>query len=242
MRVPPNFSRTTSPTLNAIAPPITDFERLRPSPGYVCLAPLCLLGPPPKRTKWEAVPGKLGIWPTRGKRPPRNNIHGPPAGCFSKIMLARGWRPQSTQGKRGSQRFLPHDRRCRREIVGSDARRLAGGTSKQAAESHAGEKRHQHSHNDRAGAWRSAIDCAQLLLQEFLVVLVHWASHILSGCLRTVRCWSFGSSSSRGSVAAFRIAAVRVRCTSIGGRRVGRVYCERRSRGCRCCCAPLDTH
>ena len=59
----------------------------------LALAPLCLLGPPSR------------IWPTRGKRPPRNNIHGPPAGCFSKIMLARGWRPQSTQGNNGTQRF-----------------------------------------------------------------------------------------------------------------------------------------
>jgi hypothetical protein len=68
--------------------------------------------------------------------------------------------------------LLPHDRRCRRHIVGGNARRLAGGTSKQAAESHAGEKHHQHSYNDRAGAWRSAIDCAQLLLQKFPVLIV----------------------------------------------------------------------
>ena len=32
--------------------------------------------------------------------------------------------------------LLPHDRRCRRHIVGGDARRLAGGTSKQAAKGH----------------------------------------------------------------------------------------------------------
>jgi len=44
IRVPPNFSRTTSPTLHAIAPPITDFERLRPSPVMLAWPPLCLLG------------------------------------------------------------------------------------------------------------------------------------------------------------------------------------------------------
>ena len=54
MRAPPNFSRTISPTLNAIASPNHRLRTPSLSPGYACLWPRR-----GKRTMWEAVPSKL---------------------------------------------------------------------------------------------------------------------------------------------------------------------------------------